>query len=149
MTILKRTAIIALVLVGLMLLASTAFGASHSLNGVAGAMPAYYDAHLLKINFKLLPERAQTALHTHNSQFNIVYQSDPGLPGGAPFIQVLDAVPGDGFNPIWEEWQITFTEGHTPRQLYSDTEVLAAAASGEITLTDTDEMYRCSVIRRP
>lgn len=50
-----------------------------------------------------LPGELQTALHAHNGQFNVVYQSDPGLPGGLPFVQVLDAVPGDGFNPIWEE----------------------------------------------
>lgn len=148
MTTLRRAATLAAVMFGLVLLASAALGAP-SMNGVGGAMPAYYDGTLYTVNFKLMPANAQTALHTHNGQFNIVYQSDPGLPGGLPFVQVLDAIQRDGFNPIWEEWQITFTAGHTPRQLYSDTEVLAAAASGEITLTDTDEMYRCSVIGKP
>ena len=55
-------------------------------------------------------------------------------------------IPGDGFNPIWEEVQITFNSGFTPVQFTSDTAVLAAAASGEITLTDTEEFYRCSVV---
>jgi len=41
------------------------------------------------------------------------------LPGGQPFISVIDAVPGDGFNPIWEEVQITFTEGKHASQLFS------------------------------
>jgi hypothetical protein len=128
-------------------LSAPAVAHAASMNGVAEAMPAYYDGALHTINFKLLPSNPQTVLHTHNKNFNIVYQSDPGLPGGAPFISVLDAIQGGrGFNPIWEEFQITFNAGHTPRQLFSDTEVLAAAASGEITLTDTDEMYRCSVI---
>jgi hypothetical protein len=64
------------------------------------------------------------------------------------FISVLDAIQGDGFNPLWREVQITFNGGFTPRQLFSDTEILAAAAGSnpEITLTTTDELYRCSVI---
>jgi hypothetical protein len=31
-------------------------------------------------------------------------------------------------------------------QFTSDTDVLAAAQRGEITLTDTEEFYRCSVV---
>ena len=62
------------------------------------------------------------------------------------FVSVLDAIQGDGFNPLWLEVQISFNEGFTPRQLTSDTDVEAAAASGEITLTPTDEIYRCSVV---
>ncbi len=36
--------------------------------------------------------------------------------------------------------------GNPVRQLTSDTDVLAAAAQGIITLTDTEEFYRCSVV---
>ena len=68
------------------------------------------------------PTAEQTLLQ-HNASLNFIYQSDPGLPGGQPFISVIDAIPGDGFNPIWEEVQITFTPGHTPRQLFSDNDV--------------------------
>jgi len=81
-----------------------------------------------------------------NGSINTIYMSDPGLPGGQPFVSVLDAIQGDGFNPLWEEVQIAFTAGHTPRQLLSDNDVLAAAAAGEITLTVTTELYRCSVV---
>ncbi|TLM99194.1 MAG: hypothetical protein FDZ75_00660 [Actinobacteria bacterium] len=129
--------------------ATLAYGAAHSTNGVAGSMPAYYDHDPYTINFMFFPARAQTVLHDKNGQINTIYQSDPGLPGGQPFISVLDAIPGDGMNAIWEEVQVTFTAGHTPRQLYSDNEVFAAQAAGEITLTDTDEMYRCSVTGKP
>lgn len=129
--------------------ASLAYAGSHSTNGVAGSMPAYYDGNLRTINFMFYPAKAQTTLHNRNGQFNTIYQSDPGLPGGLPFISVLDAVPADGMNPIWEEVQVTFNPGFTPRQLFSDNEVLAAAAAGEVTLTDTEEMYRCSVIGKP
>jgi hypothetical protein len=120
--------------------------AAVNLNGRSGQMPAYYDGRLLTINFMELPAVAEQAALTHNTGVNIIYQSDPGLAEGKPFISVINAIPGDGFNPLWEEFQITFTAGHTPRQLLSDDEVTAAVASGEITLTDTDELYRCSVV---
>ncbi len=110
-------------------------------NGSGGNMPAYYDAKLFTINFKLL----NPDLH-NNPSFNIIYQCDACEASGLNFVSVLDAVPGDGFNPIWEEVQINFNPGSEPAQLTSDTDILAAAASGEITLTDTEEFYRCSVV---
>jgi len=119
--------------------------AAGSPNGVAGSMPAYYDHTLFTINFFRLTT-AQATLLAKNSQQNTIYQSDPGLPGGAPFISVIDAIPADGFNPLWAEVQIAFTAGHTPRQLFSDDEINTAAANHEITLTPTHEMYRCAVI---
>src|SRR5437016_12497229 len=130
------------VVAGAMLLLSVAATARASNpNGSGGAMPAYYDAQLFTINFKLL----KPDLH-HNPSFNVIYQCDSCEAAGLSFVSVLDAIQGDGFNPIWEEVQITFNPGFTPVQLTSDTDVLAAAAAGEITLTDTEEFYRCSVV---
>ena len=106
-------------------------------------MPAYYDDQLFTINFKLL----KPDLHK-NPSFNIIYQCDACESSGLDFVSVIDAIPGDGFNPIWEEVQINFATGVTPVQYTSDTQVLAAAAAGKITLTDTDEFYRCSVVGR-
>ena len=54
--------------------------------------------------------------------------------------------PEGADNTIWEEVQITFKPGVTPVQFASDNDVLAAAAAGKITLTDTEEFYRCSVV---
>lgn len=138
-----------LMLVLLALGTMVALGSSASAqntNGKGGDMPAYYDAKLFTINFKELPPDAEKAAIAHNAAINKIYQSDPGLPGGEMFISVLDAIQGDGFNPLWREFQITFNNGFTPRQLTSDTEVEAAATSGEITITPTDEVYRCSVV---
>ncbi len=115
-------------------------------NGSAGDMPAFYDGELFTINFTELPPGGEQANIQRNGSINTIYMSDPGLPGGQPFVSVLDAIQGDGFNPLWEEVQIAFTAGHTPRQLLSDNDVLAAAAAGEITLTVTGELYRCSVV---
>ncbi|HZI31125.1 MAG TPA: hypothetical protein VFF11_02220 [Candidatus Binatia bacterium] len=115
-------------------------------HGSASSIPAYYDHVLLKIQFVEFSPQAEKALLAHNPSLNFIFQSDPGLPGGQPFISVIDAVPGDGFNPIWEEIQITFTPGHTPRQLFSDDEIIDALNSGEITLTATGEVYWCPVV---
>ena len=115
-------------------------------NGISSAIPAYYDANLLKILFVEFSPAAERSLLQHNRSLNFIYQSDPGLPGGQPFISVIDAIPGDGFNPIWEEVQITFTAGHTPRQLFSDNEIFDALSAGEIDLAPTGEVYWCPVI---
>jgi len=114
--------------------------------GAASEIQAYYDAKLLNIQFVEFSATAERVLLAHNGSLNFIYQSDPGLPGGQPFISVIDAIPGDGFNPIWEEVQIAFTAGHTPRQLFSDNEVAAAVDAGEITLTFTGEVYWCPVV---
>jgi len=137
----KRTiGAVAVLSVALVLSTATQSFASNP-NGKGGDMPAYYDDQLFTINFKLL----KPDLH-NNQSVNTIYQCDSCANVGLEFISVLDAIQGDGFNPIWEEFQITFNPGFTPVQFTSDTEVLAAEASGEITLTDTEEFYRCSVV---
>jgi hypothetical protein len=115
-------------------------------NGAGSTIQAYYDAKLFNIHFVEFSAQAEQALLAHNGSLNFIYQSDPGLPGGQPFVSVIDAIPGDGFNPIWEEVQINFTTGNTPRQLLSDTEVEAALDAGQITLTFTGEVYWCPVV---
>ncbi len=129
------------------LLVPAAVASASSTQGVGGAIPVFYDGNLLKTNFALLPASAQTPIHNLNGQINVIYQSD-STPG---FISVIDAIPSDGMNPIWEEQQITINVPGTQQSLglTSDTAILAAAAAGTITITDTDQMYRCSVIGKP
>src|SRR6266567_3531459 len=115
-------------------------------NGSAGDMPAYYDHTLFTINFKPMPDDAAADILANNPGVNLIYMSDDGLPGGQPFISVLDAIQADGFNPLWLEVQITFKAGHTPRQLFSDDEINNAFNAGEINLEATGELYRCSVV---
>jgi hypothetical protein len=64
------------------------------------------------------------------------------------FIPVINAIQGEGFNPLWHQILIVFNEGFTPHQFVSEDEIEAAAAGGnpEITLVETDEVYRCSVV---
>jgi hypothetical protein len=127
---------------------STADLSQKQMNGSHSDIPAYYDSVLHTIHFSEFSATAETNLIAHNKSLNFIYQSDPGLPNGQPFISVIDAIPGDGFNPIWQEVQITFNAGFTPRQLYSDNAVLAAASgiNPEIKLDTTNEVYWCPVV---
>jgi len=121
-------------------------GAAGSENGSAADMPAFYDGRLFTINFKKEPDGSAGALLAHNGSINTIFMSDPGLPGGQPFIAVLDAIQGDGFNPLWLEIQLTFNPGVTPHQLTRDDDVLDAQSRGEITLSSEGEVYRCAVV---
>ena len=119
-----------------------------SMNGRAGTMPAFYDGALLTINFNELPSGGEAATLAQNKSINTIYMCDQcegALPGGESFMSVIDAIQGDGFNPLWQEVQITF-DTIAPQQFTSDTDILAAAGAGEITLTPTTEVYRCAVI---
>ena len=111
-----------------------------------GNMDAYYDGQIFTINFMELPPGGEGANLQHNASINTIYMCDQCMDLGFMFVSVIDAIQGDGFNPLWQEAQIAFTPGHPPRQLFSDDQIAAAEAAGEITVTFTDELYSCSVI---
>ncbi|TMB19103.1 MAG: hypothetical protein E6J59_12610 [Deltaproteobacteria bacterium] len=118
-----------------------------SLNGRAGSMPSFYDGTLFTINFKELPPDGEAAVLAQNKSINTIYMCDAcegALPGGQSFVSVLDAIQGDGFNPLWLEVQIVFNTA--PQQFTADDEILEAADAGQITLMPTTEVYRCSVL---
>jgi hypothetical protein len=140
-----RQRILSMTLVAFLVLVGSGAALGQSTNGSAGQMPAYYDGQLFTINFKLQPPNSGTL--THNSQINTIYMSDQAESAGVMFISVLDAIQGDGFNPLWREVQIQFVT-ISPQQFTSDTAILAAAAAGQIRLNQTDELYRCSVVGR-
>jgi len=112
-------------------------------NGHAGQMPAFYDGELFTVNMKEMPHEGPT----HNPNLNTIYASND-LDEEQDFIPVIDAIQGDGFNPLWNQVLIVFNLGFTPHQFFSDDEVLDAAdgPNPEITLVETDEVYRCSVV---
>ena len=110
-------------------------------NGHAGQMPAFYDEELFTVNMKEMPHEGPE----NNPSLNTIYASND-LDEEQDFIPVLDAIQGDGFNPLWQEAQIAFKPGVTPFQLTSDNDIATAEAAGTITVTFTDEVYRCSVI---
>ncbi|MFL5493946.1 MAG: hypothetical protein ACJ8DC_06130 [Gemmatimonadales bacterium] len=120
-----------------------------SVNGAAGQMPAFYEGELFTVNMKELPENASASTIAHNKSINEIYASND-LDEEQDFIPVIDAIQGEGFNPLWHQNLIVFNAGFTPHQFVSEDEVLAAAAgpNPEITIVVTDEVYRCSVVGR-
>jgi hypothetical protein len=117
--------------------------------GRAGAMPAYYDGQLFTINFNELSPTAEQQVLQNNKSINIIYcVVDCQTPQSPPLVAVINAIQGEGpgFNPLWQEVHISFNPGVTPFQFTKDDQVVAAANAGQITLTPTTEVYRCSVI---
>src|SRR3954468_17650248 len=121
---------------------NVALAAQGSKNGAASQMPAFYDGELFTVNMKEMP--ASDPLIQHNSSINEIFASND-LDEEQDFIPVIDAIQGDGFNPLWHQNLIVFNAGFTPHQFVSEDEVLAAAAgpNPEITIVVTDEVYRC------
>jgi hypothetical protein len=124
-----------------------AFASDGSMNGAAGQMPAFYDGEVFTVNMKEMPDKASDSLRGSNMSINTIYASND-LDEEQDFTPVIDAIQGDGFNPLWDQVLIVFNEGFTPHQFVSDEQVLAAAAgpNPEITLVETGEVYRCSVV---
>jgi len=121
--------------------------AKGSVNGAAGQRPAFYEGELFTVNMKELSEDASASIIAKNQSLNEIYASND-LDEEQDFISVIDAIQGEGFNPLWQQVLIVFNEGFTPHQFVSEAQVLAAAAGPdpEITLNVTDEVYRCSVV---
>jgi hypothetical protein len=132
-----------------LLLSILGTGVAHaaSMNGAAGQMPAFYDGQQVTVNMKEMPAGAEGALLPNNASVNTIYASND-LDEEQTFLPVIDAIQGDGFNPLWQQVLIVFNAGFTPHQFTSDEQVLAAAAgpNPEITLDVTDEVYRCAVV---
>ena len=128
---------------------SAVFNSHSAQNGAASERPVYYDAKLFTVNMMELSDAA-TAKPANNPGLNEIY-AYADLDEEQPFNSIIDAIPGDGMNPLWEQELIVFNPGFTPHQFFSDDEVNAAAegANPEITLVDTHELYRCSVVSKP
>jgi hypothetical protein len=126
-----------------------ALAAERSKNGAAGQMPAFYEGELFTVNMKEQSENASASIIAKNQSLNEIFASND-LDDEQDFIPVIDAIQGEGFNPLWRQNLIVFNQGFTPHQFVSEEEVEAAAAgpNPEITIVATDEVYRCSVVGR-
>lgn len=121
--------------------------AQGSPHGAAGQMPAFHDGELVTVNMKEMPDNSEAPLLANNPSINTIYALND-LDEEQEFIPVINAIQGDGFNPLWHQVLYVFNAGFTPHQFVSEAQVLAAAAGAnpEITLNATDEVYRCSVV---
>jgi hypothetical protein len=119
-----------------------------SVKGAAGELPAFYDGRRITINSVEVSDVAADQISSNPTHNQIYVTND--LDDPQDFDPVIDAIQGDGFNPLWEQIKIVFNPGVTPHQFVSDEDVEAAAAgqNPQITLVDTHEVYRCSVVGR-
>ena len=113
--------------------------------GAKRHIPAYHDGELVTIN--ILELASSETLIANNKSINEIYVSND-LDDDQDFNPVIDAIQGDGFNPLWHQILIVFNAGFTPHQFFSEDEIDAAAAGAnpEITLVETDEIYICAVV---
>jgi hypothetical protein len=121
-------------------------GASSNGASAASQIPAFYDGNQVTINIKEQSENANASLIGHNQSINTIY-AYADLDEEQPFAPVIDAIQGEGFNPLWQQVLIQFNQGFMPHQFASEEDVLAAAQAGEINLVTTDEVYICAVVR--
>ena len=123
----------------------TALAAQGDPNGASTQRPVFYEGERVTANMFEVP--ASEALLKRNPNINTIYASND-LDEKQDFLSVIDAIQGEGFNPLWHQVLIVFNEGFTPHQFVSEDQVLAAAAGAdpEITLVSTDEVYRCSIV---
>src|SRR5690348_13991206 len=110
-----------------------------SSNGSSSIELIYYDGQKFMMNLMPLDQSGSNLL-MHNKSTNTLYEA-------TGFLTVTDAIQRDGYNPIWQEVDITFVT-IAPKQFLSDNDVLAAVAAGQITLTQTGEMYRCDILNQ-
>ena len=113
--------------------------------GAAGQIPAFFNGQSVTINVNQLSNTAAASIIAHNRQLNIVYVTND-LDQTQNFTPVINAVPGQNFNALWLQIKISFNPGVTPQQFTSEADILAAAKAGQITLINTGEVYRDSVV---
>jgi hypothetical protein len=120
--------------------------ASNQIDARSATTPAYYDSAIVQITLSEYPPDQSLDFIAHNKSINRIFATkDLQLP--QDFIAVIDALQGEkGFNPLWQRYLITFNSGFTPHQFYSDDQIYAAVTRGEITLTATNEVYKCAVV---
>ena len=121
-----------------------AFAAQGSPNGASTQRPVFYEGKQVTVNMFEVPSSEKLL---DNPNLNTIYASND-LDEEQDFLSVIDAIQGEGFNPLWHQVLIVFNPGFTPHQFVSEDQVLAAAAGAnpEITLVSTDEVYRCSIV---
>jgi len=108
-------------------------------------MPAFYEGTQVTVNMKEVPDNASASTIANNKGLSTIY-AYADLDDPQPFEPVINAIQGEGFNPLWRQVLIQFNSGFAPHQFTSEAQVLAAAQAGEISLITTDEVYRCSVV---
>jgi hypothetical protein len=117
--------------------------------GSSTDIPAVFNGQPVTVNMLELPNGGENAVLANNPSVNTIYAGKDLDIKAQPFPPVINAIQGAGFNPHWQQVLISFPQGVTPHGFASEADVLAAAKAGQITLTVTAEVYRCSVVSGP
>jgi hypothetical protein len=113
--------------------------------GAATQIPALFNGQSVTINVVQLSDKAAASILANNPRLQTIFVTND-LDEPQTFAPVLSAVPGQNFNALWDQVLIQFNQGVTPHQFTSEADILAAAKAGQITLFDTGEVYRDSVV---
>ena len=113
--------------------------------GAATQIPAFFNGQSVTINVVQLSDKAAASILANNPNVQTIFVTND-LDDPQEFAPVLSAVPGQNFNALWLQVQIQFNAGFTPHQFTSEADILAAAKAGQITLINTGEVYRDSVV---
>src|SRR6516162_8583477 len=114
--------------------------------GAATQIPAFFNGNSVTINVVQLSDNAAASILANNPRLQTIFVTND-LDDPQTFAPVLSAVPGQNFNALWDQVRIQFNPGVTPHQFTSEADILAAAKAGQITLVNTGEVYRDSVVR--
>ena len=114
-------------------------------NGAAGQIPALFNGKSVTINVNQLSDSAAASILANNPRLQTIFVTND-LDEPQAFTPVINAVPGQNFNALWDQVLIQFNPGVTPHQFTSEADILAAAKAGQITLINTGEVYRDSVV---
>ena len=113
--------------------------------GAATQIPAFFNGQSVTINVLQKSDQSAASLLANNQKLQTIFVTND-LDEPQTFAPVLSAVPGHNFNGNWDQVLIKFNSGVTPHQFTSEADILAAAKAGQITLVNTGEVYRDSVV---
>ena len=85
---------------------------------------------------------AETTKPDDSSKLRTIFTSRNSIPGEGAFLAVVDALPDSKADElVWLEIDIDFRPNILPRQLKSESEIMAALSGNEIILTPTESYY--------
>jgi hypothetical protein len=113
--------------------------------GAATQIPAFFNGQSITINVLQKSNQSAASLIANNQKLQTIFVTND-LDQPQTFAPVLSAVPGQNFNGNWLQVEIKFNPGVTPHQFTSEAEIQAAVQAGQITLVNTGEVYRDSVV---
>ena len=112
--------------------------------GAATQIPAFFNGQSVTINVVQLSDKAAASILANNPRLQTIFVTND-LDEPQTFAP-CSRRPGQNFNALWDQVLIQFNPGVTPHQFTSEADILAAAKAGQITLINTGEVYRDSVV---